>query len=130
MAPRILLTGTGRGVNWAERNRRRALELGVPEEALILDPDPRSTRAEARRLRFLCARESWDSAIVVTEAFHAGRAARLFDRALHERGVRVLSCPALLPGFPPGRWWQDPRTRSVLLGEAARLLLARTAGNA
>ncbi len=130
LAPRILLTGTGNGINWAERNRRRALDLGVPDEALILDPRPRSTRIEARTLKRLCARESWDRVMVVTEAFHAGRAARLFERALHDRGVRVLSCPAELPGFPPGRWWQDMRTRSLLLGEAARLLLARTTGSA
>jgi uncharacterized SAM-binding protein YcdF (DUF218 family) len=130
LAPRMLLTGTGFGIDWAQRNRGRACELGVPEEALVLDASPRSTRAEARRLRDLAIDEKLRSVIVVTEAFHAGRAARLFEHAVRETEVRILSCPADLQGFPPSRWWQDGRTRSLLLGEAARLLVARATGNA
>ena len=128
LAPRVLLSGTGFRVDWAHRNRLRALELGVPEEALVLAPGPRSTRAEARMLRDMAEREKLCSVILVTEAFHAGRAARLFERTLEH--VRILSCPADADSFPPQRWWQDRQTRSLLLGEAARLLLARTNGDA
>ena len=130
MAPRLLLTGTGFGIDWARRNGRRARELGVPDEALLLDASPRSTRAEARRLEELARRDGLQSVIVVTEAFHAGRAARLFERAVQGSGVRILSCPADLEDFPPPRWWRNLEMRSLLLGEAARLLVARATGDA
>jgi uncharacterized SAM-binding protein YcdF (DUF218 family) len=130
LAPRLLLTGTGFGIDWSRRNGARARELGVPDGALILDASPRSTRAEARLLGKMALEEELRSVIVVTEAFHAGRAARLCERATAGTGVRILSCPADLDGFPPRRWWQDLHTRSLLLGEAARLLVARTTRDA
>jgi uncharacterized SAM-binding protein YcdF (DUF218 family) len=117
-------------MDWAERNRRRALELGVPESALALDSSPTTTRAEARVLRELARREGLRSVMVVTEAFHAGRAARVFEHALRHEGVRVLSCPADLGVFPPAEWWSDRQARSIVLGEAARLLMARGTGGA
>jgi uncharacterized SAM-binding protein YcdF (DUF218 family) len=125
LAPRLLLTGTGFGINWAEYNSRRARELGVPEDLLLSQASPRSTRAEAKLLRELAQREGLRSVILVTEAFHAERASRLFQRAVRGTGVRILSCPSDLGSYPPPGWWQDLQTRSLLLGEAARLWLAR-----
>lgn len=130
LAPRLLLTGTEFGIDWAERNSRRARELGVPDHALLADASPRSTRGEARFLSALARRENLRSVMVVTEAFHAERATRLFERAVRGTGIRILSCPADLAAFPPPGWWQDLQTRSLLLGEAARLLLARATGDA
>jgi uncharacterized SAM-binding protein YcdF (DUF218 family) len=130
LAPRLLLTGAGFQLDWAQRNRNRALELGVPESALALDASPTTTRAEARVLREMARREGLRSVMVVTEAFHAGRAARIFERALRPEGVRVLSCPADLGVFPPVEWWGDRQARATVLGEAARLLLARGTGGA
>ncbi len=130
LAPRLLLTGTGFGIDWAQHNSKRARELGVPEHALLAEASPRSTRAEARVLYELAQRESLRSVILVTEAFHAERATRLFERAVRGTGIRILSCPAGLSTFPPPGWWQDLQTRSLLLGEAARLWLARATGDA
>jgi len=130
LAPRLLLTGTGFGIDWAQHNHRRARELGVPGHALLAEASPRSTRAEARLLCELARREELRSVIVVTEAFHAERATRLFERAVRGTGIRILSCPADLATFPPPGWWQDLQTRSLLLGEAARLLFARATGDA
>jgi len=130
LAPHLLLTGTGFGIDWAEHNRRRARELGVPEDALLSYASPLSTRAEARLLCELAQREGLRSVILVTEAFHAERSARLFERAVRGTGIRILSCPADLGSYPPPAWWQDLPTRSLLLGEAARLWLARPTGDA
>jgi uncharacterized SAM-binding protein YcdF (DUF218 family) len=129
LAPRLLLTGTGFGIDWAEHNSRRARELGVPDHALLADASPRSTLAEAKVLHELARREGLRSVIVVTEAFHAERASRRLEQALQGTGIRVLSCPADLGTFPPPDWWQDLQTRSLLLGEAARLWLARPTGD-
>jgi uncharacterized SAM-binding protein YcdF (DUF218 family) len=130
LAPRLLLTGTGFRIDWAEQNSRRARQLGVPDRALLADASPGSTRAEAKVLHELARREGLRSVIVVTEAFHAERATRRFEQAVRGTGIRILSCPADLGTFPPPVWWQDLQTRSLLLGEAARLLLIRGTGDA
>ena len=129
-APRMLLTGSEWRIDWAERNARRARDLGVPSSALLLDPVPRTTRAEAAVLRRIVIAEGIRTVLLVTEAFHAGRAVRVMERALRRTGARVRSCPAGSEGFPPDRWWEDPAERALLLGEAARLLLARASGGA
>ena len=59
--------------------------------ALALDASPTTTRAEARVLREMARREGLRSVMVVTEAFHAGRAYdpaycyELFRRAIEDR---------------------------------------------
>jgi uncharacterized SAM-binding protein YcdF (DUF218 family) len=130
LAPRLLLTGSEWGIDWAARFRQRAVELGVPPSALLLDPAPRSTRQEAACLARLAPSLGARSVILVTEAFHSGRAARLFARTLATTGIRVVSCPASPDGFPPPRWWEEPGLRALVLGEAARLALARAFGSA
>lgn len=130
LAPRLLLTGSEFGIDWARRNADRALARGVAPSALILDPSPTSTRTEAAVLRRVVARERCGSVLLVTEAFHAGRAARVMERALEGTGVALRSCPAGAACYPPAAWWEDPLQRSLVLGEAARLCLARAMGNA
>jgi uncharacterized SAM-binding protein YcdF (DUF218 family) len=129
-APLLLLTGSEWGIDWARHNAARALARGVPEAALRLDSAPRTTRAEARALRRLLAREPVRSVLLVTEAFHAGRASRVFARTLRGTGVRLRSCPVGADRFPPPRWWEDRTQRALVLGEALRLLLARATGGA
>jgi uncharacterized SAM-binding protein YcdF (DUF218 family) len=128
LAPRLLLTGSEWGIDWAARNRARALALGVPAAALLGDPAPRSTREEAAVLGRVAAGGGLRCVILVTEAFHSGRAERLFARALEGSGVRLLSCPAAAAGFPPTRWWEEPGLRARVIGEAARLAVARVTG--
>ena len=128
-APRVLLTGSEWGIDWAERNGRRAVEAGIPESALIREPDPRSTRAEALALRRVADELGVRSVLLVTEAFHAGRAAMLMERALRGTPVELHSCPVPDDGFPPATWWEDASVRALVLGEVARLYLARATGD-
>jgi len=128
LAPRLLLTGSEWGIDWAARSAARARALGVPDSALLLHPAPRSTRQEAICLARLAPALGARSVILVTEAFHSGRALRLFARTLAPTGMRVISCPALPDGFPPPRWWEQPGLRALVLGEAARLAVARAFG--
>ncbi len=129
-APRMLLTGSEWGIDWPHRNRARALERGVPAAAMWVDPGPRTTRGEARALGRLLAEGSIRSVILVTEAFHAGRAARIFARVLSGSDLALRSCPAACAGYPPPRWWEDRPPRGRVLGEALRLALARAIGGA
>jgi len=74
LVPRLVLTGAGsnrEGLDETEAMARTALGLGVPQEALVLDPSGHDTRASARNaLHALGLR----SVIVCTQEFHLPRA--------------------------------------------------------
>jgi len=73
-----------------------AHELGVPPEAILIEPRPRDTAAEARWLR---QRISQDDIILVTSAFHMRRSVALFEKA----GFKVHPAPT---GYLPTKGWE------------------------
>ncbi|WP_062203318.1 SanA/YdcF family protein [Demequina salsinemoris] len=87
LVPQIVLSGAGHnreGLDETAAMRATALELGVPEEALVLDPDGYDTRTSA-----LNALEAgYSSVIVCSQEFHLPRAVWLCERAgLDAQGV-------------------------------------------
>ncbi len=74
LVERVVLSGAGlnrEGLNETASMRRAALALGVPDEALVLDPQGVNTAASMRRAA------GWDSVIVCSQEFHLPRAVAL-----------------------------------------------------
>lgn len=86
---KLLLSGDNRFVDYNEPEamRQYALNLGVPEEALVLDYAGRRTYDSCYRARAIFGVER---AVVVTQRFHAARALYLCD-ALGVEGVVALA---------------------------------------
>jgi uncharacterized SAM-binding protein YcdF (DUF218 family) len=88
LAPWILFTG-GRApgvlhaheVTEADAMARAARALGVPERAILLETESRSTRENARRSAGLLRARGLTRVWIVTQPFHLRRAARHFRRA-------------------------------------------------
>jgi uncharacterized SAM-binding protein YcdF (DUF218 family) len=59
---------------------------------VCLTPSPATTRGEARAFAELAERESWSSLVLVTSAYHLGRASLLLDRCYAGR-LRRVSVP-------------------------------------
>ena len=110
---KLLLTGDNRYVSYNEPEamRRRALELGVPDEDLVLDYAGRRTYDSCYRARAIFG---LDRAVVVTQAFHLDRALYLCDSF----GIEAIGVAADRRSY--GRdstsWWS--------LREAAALVAA------
>lgn len=105
LAPRLLLAGgqVYPGTTWAGLMRSRALGLGVPASAIILQ-DASHTTAEDAALSVRTLRAAGaSSAIVVTSEWHSRRAVRLFRRAAPE--ILWVSCPSAREWRGP--WWRD-----------------------
>lgn len=112
-APIVVVTG---GVtNGAARSEAAAMAealaaAGVPDAALVVEERSRTTAENARyTAELIAARRVW----LVTHAFHARRAARLFARAGFEPSVWPVA------GAPRLRWLVRE------YGAWARLLLTR-----
>lgn len=127
LAPRLLLSGGGpRGPpSEAEIMRRIAAAQGVPDGAILLEPESRNTAENAYLSAAMMRRHGFASAIVVSDPFHLLRARQWFRRA----GVEVGTSPAPLSGR--GFTWADrffwTLREALALAGSPRLLLARAA---
>jgi uncharacterized SAM-binding protein YcdF (DUF218 family) len=127
LAPRLLLSGGGhRGpTSEAEIMRRIAAAQGVPDVAILLEPESRNTAENAYLSSAMMRRHGFESAIVVSDPFHLLRARQWFRRA----GVEVGTSPAPLSGR--GFTWVDrlfwTLREALALAGSPRLLFARPA---
>jgi uncharacterized SAM-binding protein YcdF (DUF218 family) len=92
LAPVIVFGGPtyGMPVSEAELRARLARLLGVPADAIITDPEPRTTNEEAARLGPLLRARGARRVLLVTDGAHMARAEALFER----QGLTVLPAPA------------------------------------
>ncbi len=94
-APLVLITGGGiewRGPRLPETEAMRDLLvfLGVPAEAILLEPKARNTYENALYTRHILASQGIDRILLVTSALHMPRSVRLFER----QGFTVIPAPA------------------------------------
>ena len=91
----------------ADTARTILLQLGVPEEAIVILPgNPGSTRDEAITIRTLALEKGWRTIIVVTSKLHTRRARLAMQRYLDPAGVRVIMRGSRYDGADPLRWWR------------------------
>jgi vancomycin permeability regulator SanA len=99
---KLLLTGadTQRGHNEPESMRQYALELGVPDDAMVLDPFGLSTYDSCYRARAVFG---LTEAVLVTQPFHLDRALYLCDAF----GIAAHGVPADRRNYSDRlrRWW-------------------------
>jgi len=76
-APRLLMTGAYE----AEAMRRRAVELGVPSDAILLERTALTTRGNAVASGAILHAEGLRRALVVTQPYHQRRSIAAFRRA-------------------------------------------------
>ena len=87
VAPVLVLSGSGRRREpEAEVMRRAALAEGVPEAAVLIEPNSRDTLGNARETARLLRAQRLGSVVLVSDRTHLPRAALLFRLA----GVAVV----------------------------------------
>ena len=124
LAPLILFSGGSldpESVSSAELMKRDAVRLGVPAEAILVEPSSASTEENADFTAALMKQRGLHTAILVTSPFHQRRASILFSQAFASSGLSFLNHPAVDPQWDPDRWWlTDPPRRQTLV-ELAKL---------
>ena len=74
--------------------RRLALAAGIPEQALILDQEARSTRESITSARGIMQEGGWETALIVSDPFHIQRALLMAaDAGFEAYGVPALHSP-------------------------------------
>ncbi len=92
LAPRLIVSGgPGEGaIHETECMRRTALELGVPDEAILLDPEGHSTWETARNTREMFREQAVGQVLAVSHFYHLPRIKLAFQR----HGYEVCTVPA------------------------------------
>ena len=97
---------------WAELMAARAEAQGVPRERILLQDRSRTTVEDARDTGALLRQHDARVVLLVTGAWHSGRAAAVFRRELPD--LEIVSCAA--PEPYPEAWWTDAEaTRGVVM---------------
>lgn len=117
----LLLSGDGRSspyYNEPEAMRRLALRLGVPAQALQVDPEGVRTLESCRRAREVFG---FTRAVVVTQRFHLDRALWLCEAA----GIDAVGLAADRSPYGPRRLWWTLREVPASLSALAEGVLLR-----
>jgi uncharacterized SAM-binding protein YcdF (DUF218 family) len=93
------------GFHTGEAARRYVMSLGVPDEKISMICETLNTRAEARELDALMRERGWNSAIIVTSAFHSRRATYTVERTAPDRTFYSSPVPIGFPEWTPRAWW-------------------------
>jgi uncharacterized SAM-binding protein YcdF (DUF218 family) len=97
VAPRLILTGGAahNGFVESESMARAARSMGVPDSALVIEPEAMDTIQNARFSVHLMEQHGWRSAEIVSSAAHLPRAGWIFNRL--PIAWRSQAAPALQP---------------------------------
>ncbi len=135
-APRIVLTRqtrdggeralVARGVPFAEdveRTRGVFLQLGIPDEAIVVpDQIHDSTAAEAITLREWATRQGWRRVIIVSSKYHLRRAGFAFRRELRGTDIQTVMRGTRYDDLEPNRWWRQRGDIREIVSELPKLL--------
>jgi uncharacterized SAM-binding protein YcdF (DUF218 family) len=110
--------------NHAERGKERALEQGVPPQAIATDGSPvNSTYSEAVRLKeFIAESEAPIQSVIVVSDPHHMRRARWTYRLLLGDQVSIQMAPVPFELSPyQRRWWTDEESRQYVKNEYLKI---------
>lgn len=113
MAPRILFTGgdtSKTGIAEALRLRQRAMELGVPAEAILVETESTTTDASIRRTVNLIEQLfGWSQlqSVILVSAPHHMRRVKLSMRKQIPGSVDLVCCPDDRADLRPENWWHS-----------------------
>lgn len=85
----------------AELARRFLIDLGIPDQSIILENQSRDTFENALYSKQICDQRKFGAPLVVTSGYHLKRAVFCFDKV----GLKVLPFPCALTTWPDQRYY-------------------------
>lgn len=99
----------GEKITWAGLMKNYAIRLGVPENAIILQDESKSTQEDAS-LSYRTLQDSHiSSAILVTSPYHSRRAFNIFKSVFHD--IEIRSVPVADSWYDADSWWKSSKGR-------------------
>jgi uncharacterized SAM-binding protein YcdF (DUF218 family) len=109
------------GTSNADVMRALAVKRGVPDSAILEEPQGEDTWGNAIYTRQVLEEHGLHSAILVTSPYHARRAKLTFDAAYTGSGIQVMVHAAPDSQWRKLSWWQQAETRRLTFTELQKL---------
>ena len=103
----------------AQSMRREAIDMGVPEDHILLDRRSHSTFENAENSASIMQEQGLTTAILVTSAYHTRRAGIIFSGFIPEADLTVCAVPTTTTGKD---WWRNSRTADYVILEYLKLV--------
>lgn len=103
------------GVSEALVAERILLQLGLPQEQIIVETQARTTKENAAYTAALCHERGYKNVLLLTSALHMPRSMQFFERYLGEQGVKVAAYPCDYTLNPQGKFnprWLVPQLQA------------------
>lgn len=109
------------GLSNAAAMKLHALQMGVPEEVILIDEFAETTEQNAENSQSLFERYDLDTIILVTSGYHQRRASLEFEKRAD--GITILNHPLLFDRDWSVWWWLTPRGWWLTGGEVAKIIV-------
>lgn len=96
-------------ITWAGQMKNYAIHLGVPENAVILQDESRSTQEDATFSFRILQDSHLSSAILVTSPYHSRRAFNIFKPVFKD--IKIRSVPVAESWYDADSWWKSSKGR-------------------
>ena len=109
------------GTSNADVMRDLAVQRGIPEAAILEEPQGEDTWGNAVYTRQVLEDHGLQSAILVTSPYHLRRAKMTFDAAYTGSGIELMVHAAPDSQWRKQSWWQQAETRRLTITELQKL---------
>jgi uncharacterized SAM-binding protein YcdF (DUF218 family) len=109
------------GTSNADVMRDLAIQRGVPQGAILEEPQGEDTWGNAVYTRQVLEEHQLQSAILVTSPYHLRRAKVTFDAAYAGSGIELMVHAAPDSQWRKQSWWQQAETRRLTFTELQKL---------
>jgi len=109
--------------------KQRAIELGIPPDALLLEDEALHTRENAEYVCALLKQRGMHNIILVTSPFHQKRTYLTFAKVFHPYGIGILNYYAETGEWHPATWFFSKEHRRLVQSEMERIELYRKKGD-
>jgi uncharacterized SAM-binding protein YcdF (DUF218 family) len=109
--------------------RRKALSMGVPSRAVLVEDESLHTRENAEYVLDLLKEHGLSHIILVTSPFHQLRAYLTFAKVFQPHGIKITNYYADTGEWRPFTWFLSKEHRKLVRGEVQRIKLYKEQGD-
>jgi uncharacterized SAM-binding protein YcdF (DUF218 family) len=109
--------------------RNKALAMGVPPEAILVEGESLHTRENAEYVLTLLKRLNLSHIILVTSPFHQLRTYLTFAKAFQPHGIEITNYYADTGEWHPASWFLSKEHRNLVNSEIERIKLYKAKGD-
>ncbi len=113
------LLGSGLDCTSTEMSLDAAMQLGLPEEAIIIADQAQSTLDEAANVAALAADNDWHTVVFVTDIFHTRRSLATMEHVTPQ--IHWIASAPDDTRYNPDRWWTTEDGLVFAVNEALKL---------